>query len=87
MADSAAPDGAPEAIAPDANPTPPSISAAAAAYQAAMEQPSATPADVASPAVLPNNMTRDVEMSDRTPDRVPASTSFNFTQISPTNIP
>jgi hypothetical protein len=68
MAESATPEGAPEQI-----PTAPNISATATAYQAAMQQESATPTSAASPTALPSNMTtRDIEMSDRTPDRVPA---------------
>jgi COMPASS component SDC1 len=49
----------------------PSISAAAHAYQLAMNQQSTTPTSTASPAaqVQAQDMARDVVMSDGTPDR------------------
>ena len=74
MAESATPDGAPEQ-----NPPAPGISAAANAYQAA------TPTSAASPAALPSYMAKDVEMSDRTPDRAPARLVFKLPQIPTAN--
>ena len=83
MADSATPDGAPTEA-----PVAESIGQVAAAYEVAMEiHHSETSANLPapSPVAVPGNMTKDVEMSDRTPDRVPASLPFNFTQTLTTN--
>ena len=60
-----------EATAPDS--TPSSISAAAHAYQVAMQQQSSTPGST--PAQI-SDTTRDVVMTDNTPDR-PAVSRYN----------
>ena len=82
MADSATPDGA-AAQAPATE----SIGAAATAYQAAKEVHIETSANLTEPpqVAVTSNVTKDVEMSDRTPDRVPASLPRNFKQTSTTN--
>jgi hypothetical protein len=84
MAESTTPDGAPTQA-----PAVESIGSVATAHEAAMQPQNATSATLsaASPAGLASNMTKDVEMSDRTPDRVPACIPFNFTQASRTNNP
>jgi hypothetical protein len=60
-----------EAATPDvpAAEQPPSISAAAHAYQIAMNQQSTTPTSTASPTAQIADTPRDVVMSDNTPDR------------------
>lgn len=82
-------DAAPPEMVPESSSITPSVSDAATAYQSAMQQQSATPpsAAAASPVALPLNVTKDVEMSDRTPDRVPVCIPFNSTEIMSTNTP
>ena len=52
-----------------------SISAAAHAYQTAMQQQSTTPTSAASPAAQAAEISKDVVMNDNTPD-IPAVSKF-----------